>query len=246
MARRLKITRGSGNIFLDAGFQRAEAEVLLLRATLMNRIEEHVIDGLTDVPRLTKSQIRDHRVRLEQWQAPAEMLRYCEELMHHMGSTDLFTQAGVDFITEGWAAAKFAQVRGAEGVRLVATRDQWPDFQLRSDGREEPWEFTEADVPGRRRGDEYRQHESRVATGSPQFKPDPVENWIERAKCAPEAIRARCIDRRGELERWTPLVPTRPHSHRRTRPVNGSQTAEGCAQPHTTPGANMASVLDGM
>ena len=42
MARRLKVTRGNGNIFFDVGFERAEAEVLLLRATLMNRFEEYV------------------------------------------------------------------------------------------------------------------------------------------------------------------------------------------------------------
>jgi predicted XRE-type DNA-binding protein len=37
---KLKITRGSGNVFLDLGFDKAEAENLKLRAELMMRIEE--------------------------------------------------------------------------------------------------------------------------------------------------------------------------------------------------------------
>ncbi len=40
MAGKLKITRGSGNVFLDIGFSKAEAENLKLRAELMMRIED--------------------------------------------------------------------------------------------------------------------------------------------------------------------------------------------------------------
>ena len=41
MSRMLKITRGSGNVFADLGFDKAEAENLKLRAEFMMRIEEH-------------------------------------------------------------------------------------------------------------------------------------------------------------------------------------------------------------
>lgn len=41
---RLKIEKGSGNIFRDIGFPEAEAHNLVLRAELMNRIEDFVID----------------------------------------------------------------------------------------------------------------------------------------------------------------------------------------------------------
>jgi predicted XRE-type DNA-binding protein len=41
MSERLKRVRGSGNIFKDLGFSRAEAENLKLRAELMLRIEEY-------------------------------------------------------------------------------------------------------------------------------------------------------------------------------------------------------------
>ena len=40
MTEKLKITRGSGNIFADIGFDKDEAENLKLRAELMMRIEE--------------------------------------------------------------------------------------------------------------------------------------------------------------------------------------------------------------
>jgi len=41
MARKLKMTRGSGNVFADLGFDKTEAENLKLRAELMTRIEDH-------------------------------------------------------------------------------------------------------------------------------------------------------------------------------------------------------------
>jgi len=40
MSGKLKITRGSGNVFLDIGFSKAEAENLKLRAELMMRVED--------------------------------------------------------------------------------------------------------------------------------------------------------------------------------------------------------------
>jgi len=40
MSRKLKITRGSGNVFADIGFDKGEAENLKLRAELMMRIED--------------------------------------------------------------------------------------------------------------------------------------------------------------------------------------------------------------
>lgn len=38
MSEKLKITRGSGNIFIDLGFNKIEAENLRLRSELMSRI----------------------------------------------------------------------------------------------------------------------------------------------------------------------------------------------------------------
>lgn len=41
MSEKLKMVRGSGNVFLDLGFSKAEAENLKLRAGLMMRITDH-------------------------------------------------------------------------------------------------------------------------------------------------------------------------------------------------------------
>ncbi len=41
MSKKLKITRGSGNVFADIGFDKDEAESLKLRSELMMRIEDH-------------------------------------------------------------------------------------------------------------------------------------------------------------------------------------------------------------
>jgi predicted XRE-type DNA-binding protein len=50
MNERLKITRGSGNVFLDLGFSKDEAENLKLRAELMMKIEDYVrVSGMTQV-----------------------------------------------------------------------------------------------------------------------------------------------------------------------------------------------------
>lgn len=42
MKEKLKITRGSGNVFLDVGFPPGEAENLLLRAQLMSQVRDAV------------------------------------------------------------------------------------------------------------------------------------------------------------------------------------------------------------
>ena len=41
MNARVKMTRGSGNVFLDLGFSKAEAENLRLRSELMRRIDDY-------------------------------------------------------------------------------------------------------------------------------------------------------------------------------------------------------------
>jgi len=45
MAEKLKIVRGSGNVFLDIGFSPDEAQNLHLRSELMNKIEHFVRSG---------------------------------------------------------------------------------------------------------------------------------------------------------------------------------------------------------
>jgi len=114
--------------------------------------------------------------------------RYVDAVNDRMGSKDFFNQAGVEFLRDAWAAGEFGALRGAGDVRLVA--DEWPDFELRLNGTLERFELVEADLPGRRRGEEYREAEVRAASGGVGVENDPVEAWIERAERVPEALRA--------------------------------------------------------
>ena len=45
-------------------------------------------------------------------------------------------------------------------------------------------------MPGRRRGDEYREAEKRTADGGPIVEDDPIEDWIARADQVPAALSA--------------------------------------------------------
>ena len=143
------------------------------------------------MPRLTRAQIQQHRSAYEQWQSPEELLSRSEGLMSSMSGEDFFNQPGIDFIREGLAAATFGKAREADAVRLVAKTDHWPDFEIRLNGMVEAWEITEADVPGRRRGDEYR--DDPLMAGDKALGLDHAENYIARAERAPDAIRARCL-----------------------------------------------------
>jgi len=42
MTEKMKMVRGSGNVFLDLGYSREDAQNLILRSELMSRIERHV------------------------------------------------------------------------------------------------------------------------------------------------------------------------------------------------------------
>src|SRR5438552_2697653 len=106
------------------------------------------------LPRLTRSERKELKRHLDQWQTPEAMLHLANETGDRIGSTNLFNQSGLTFLIDALTAAEFGQVRQAEMVRLVD--DVWPDFELRIGGRVEQFEAVEADDPARKRGDEYR------------------------------------------------------------------------------------------
>ena len=124
------------------------------------------------------------------------MLVRARKLMDFMGNADLFNQPGADFITEAWAAAQFARGRHALAARLVSARDQWPDFEIRTRGRElQRWEFTEVDDPRRRRGQEMRRVEARRAAAKSATKSVPIDRLTKQAERVPGWIRKRCKDK---------------------------------------------------
>ncbi len=102
--------------------------------------------------------------------------------MDQLGCEDLFNQGGLDFLRETWVAGTFAEKRQAISVRLVGPR---PDFELRfASGDVEAFEHVEADISGRRRGDEYA---ALAAAGYP-LTHWPEEEWATGEQ-AREAIR---------------------------------------------------------
>ena len=136
--------------------------------------------------RLTKEEIARHKSWLTQWHEPSEVLQYLEAVNRAAGRY-LFIQAGLAFLRDAWAAATLANIQEASAVRLVA--DEWPDFELRLGENVEPFEVTEADVPGRKRGQEYQEAENTVGPDGISVEDDPVEEWILRAEAAPIALR---------------------------------------------------------
>lgn len=140
--------------------------------------------------RMTKDQIKHHRAAFEQWQGPADMLHQCERISDGMTGAEFFNQPGIQFVRDAWAAATFGELRSVDEVRLVPETDRWPDFELRHNSTVERWEVTEADIPERRRGQEYR-HDP-LGAGDPLLGLDHLENYIAMAERAPEAIRKAC------------------------------------------------------
>lgn len=109
-------------------------------------------DTPQNVPRLGKKELKEHRLALEAWQGPGELLARADAIMDHIGKADFFNQSGLAFVREAWAAGKFGMERGVDAARLAP--GAFPDFELRIGSVVESWEFTEADDERRRRGAE--------------------------------------------------------------------------------------------
>lgn len=91
------------------------------------------------------------------WQHPEEMIALADQLSDALGY-DAMLRRGRTF-REAFIAGRFGRRRGAQLVRLLKEdgRANTPDFELEVEGRLMRFETTEADIPGRRRQDEYRQ-----------------------------------------------------------------------------------------
>lgn len=142
------------------------------------------------MPRLSKADLAHHRAWLSDWRTPTEMMAYVSDVTDAMGSEDFFRQGGVEFLRDAWLAAEFGRHQQSSLVRLVAEREQWPDFEARADDVVERVECAEADLPGRRRGDEYREAKKQNAGRGLVIEDDPVEDWIARADQVPAALSA--------------------------------------------------------
>lgn len=100
--------------------------------------------------------VGDLSERCFDWQSPDEMIALADQLGDALGDDAMFRRGRT--FREAFIAGRFGRRRGARQVRLLKEDGQanTPDFELELDGRLLRFETTEADIPGRRRQDEYR------------------------------------------------------------------------------------------
>jgi hypothetical protein len=104
-----------------------------------------------------------------------------EEIHQTIGAETFFNQGGIEFLRDAWVASLVAIALAAETVRLW--EGERPDFEAVIDGKARRFEVTEADMPGRRRGDEYR-----GSLGGTED--DPVSEWRRRFDAIDPSVRA--------------------------------------------------------
>jgi hypothetical protein len=137
---------------------------------------------------MSKQYARVQKSVLERWRAELTVLTETErfrarvdEILHpaSVSSAAFFNQGDLGFLRDAHIASRIATTLPAEAVRLCP--DQWPDFELKIDGVRRLFEVTEADVPGRRRGDEYLSDDHLI-------EDDPDEDWRNRFEAIPVAL----------------------------------------------------------
>ena len=119
------------------------------------------------ITEVTPGERRAWEERLSRWHTLAEMKKAVDELHAKLPNVVLFNQPGLSFARESWDAVEFARARGDEAVRLV--NDGWPDFETRNADGVHRFEHVLADLPGRLRGQEYKQDAEKLKRGSQLF-----------------------------------------------------------------------------
>lgn len=107
-----------------------------------------------------------------------------EEHRASVGSAEYFNNPRHQWLRDAWIAHTFARHTGAARLRLAGNGD-WPDFCVElDDGRRISCEATEADLPDRRRGNEYKVWQQNG------YKPrhDPEADWRKRRDAIPVAL----------------------------------------------------------
>lgn len=139
---------------------------------------------------LTADELRAAQHELRQWMTPDEMDARFDALSDISGDY-FFIQGGLQFLRDAHIASRFAKSRQASRVRLCD--GERPDFEIEIGNATHLYEATEADLPGRRRGDEYR-----ATLGQPP-KTEHVENDEINANIAavPGALTARAVGKAG-------------------------------------------------
>jgi hypothetical protein len=145
------------------------------------------MDGSTDS--VTTEKIRTARVRipketlaawtteLSEWMEVEFFRTEVERVSLQIPRRTFFRQAGLAFLRDAWIASRVACALRADTVHLISS--DRPDFEILIEGKIQQFEATEADLDGRRRGDE--------PDNSAPLQ-DPVENWRNRFDAIPGAL----------------------------------------------------------
>jgi hypothetical protein len=108
--------------------------------------------------RIPRETLEAWRAELSQWLQPDVFRSRVDELIAPLFRRGLFfRQAGLMFLRDAWIASRVSMALSSDSVRLVSA--ERPDFEIAHEGQIRQFEATEADMDGRRRGDEPEQLE---------------------------------------------------------------------------------------
>jgi hypothetical protein len=143
---------------------------------------------------------------------------------------EFFNRPGHKKTQELWCAARFAQALSsyvAPCSVLVSDKDEQTDadFHLEASGGSFPFQITEVQVPGRRRGDEYKKQQSTGAT---------LEDWDSSTEQGPgwvrDAIQKKSDRYGGDVSRLNLLVyanfPSYEHDYEKLRSISANAASK--------------------
>jgi hypothetical protein len=145
---------------------------------------------------MTAAEVEESRRELSRWQSPDDFTAKVDALDEKIKSSELFNIPQLGFFRDAWVLASFARHKPARKVRLAGPREEWPDGQVELLGKILNVEITEADVPGRRRGDEYKTEGVLQSDGT-------VLDWASRSRLIPELLK-QAIERKAR-RKYAPL-----------------------------------------
>ncbi|MBR0818273.1 hypothetical protein [Bradyrhizobium liaoningense] len=132
---------------------------------------------ISPLTRLPKDTLNAWKTDLSEWTLPGVFRARIDQITQAIPRRIFFGQGGLAFLRDAWIASRLVSALPSDMVRLVSS--DRPDFEIQTNERIEQFEATEADMEGRRRGDEPDDLLPR---------PDPVENWRARFEAIPAAI----------------------------------------------------------
>lgn len=127
--------------------------------------------------RISNHQLNVWRAELSNWKDASEFRSRVDNIVHSIPRRTFFQQAGLTFLRDAWIAGRVATALSTERVRLIP--QERPDFETVRAGKVKQFEATEADINGRRRGDE---------PDDLSLVQDPVEKWRKRFEAIPAAL----------------------------------------------------------